>query len=85
MSNVKIALRTRFRSIHQHGHRFIETSPFVRNRIVGEFDALRQHGNVVRRVMRAMVTQAQTCADRHGGHVEGHGDDYGPSTLFKVE
>ena len=42
-------------------------------RIIEEFNALRQQPEVIRHVMRGMHRRTIRCVERNGGHVEGHG------------
>ena len=44
-----------------------------RQRIIEEFNALRQQPEMIRHVMRGMHRRTIRCVERNGGHVEGHG------------
>ena len=45
----------------------------LRQRIVEQFDDLRQQPELIVRSVRAMQARAELCIERNGGHVEGHG------------
>ena len=44
----------------------------LRQRIIDEFELLRNDRPMVIRVVEAMLSRARTCIERNGGHVEGH-------------
>lgn len=44
----------------------------LRERIIEEFDLLRNDPELISRCVRAMETRATICIERDGGHVEGH-------------
>jgi hypothetical protein len=45
----------------------------LRQKIVREFDALREQPAIIRRVVSDMHRRTMLCVEREGGHVEGHG------------
>jgi hypothetical protein len=45
----------------------------LRQRIVREFDALREQPAIIRRAVSDMHRRTMLCVEREGGHVEGHG------------
>ena len=58
-------------------HKVFTTPPenidVLRQRIIEEFNALRQQPEMIRNVMRGMHRRTILCVERNGGHVEGHG------------
>jgi len=48
-----------------------ETVFALRQRIIDEFDLLRNDQDLIVRCVRAMETRARKCIDKDGGHVEG--------------
>ena len=44
----------------------------LRQRIIDEFQVLKNDPQMILRVIGAMQKKAQKCIDRQGGHVEGH-------------
>ena len=50
-----------------------ENIDVLRQRIIEEFNALRQQPEMIRHVMRRMHRRTIRCVQRNGGHVEGHG------------
>jgi hypothetical protein len=45
----------------------------LRQRIIEEFNALRQNRDFITRAVRHMRTRTTLCLPRNGGHVEGQG------------
>jgi hypothetical protein len=45
----------------------------LRQKIVREFDALREQPAIIRRAVSDMHRRTMLCVEREGGHVEGHG------------
>jgi hypothetical protein len=50
-----------------------ENIDVLRQRIIEEFNDLRQQPEMIRNVMRGMQRRTILCVERNGGHVEGHG------------
>ena len=50
-----------------------ENIDVLRQRIIEEFNALRQQPEMIRHVMRGIYRRIIRCVERNGGHVEGHG------------
>ena len=50
-----------------------ENIDVLRQRIIEEFNALRQQPEMIRHVMRGMHRRTIRCVERNRGHVEGHG------------
>ena len=50
-----------------------ENIDVLRQRIIEEFNALRQQPEMIRHVMRVMHRRTIRCVEKIGGHVEGHG------------
>jgi len=48
------------------------TPPALRQRIIDEFEILRQNRELIQSAVRAMESRARRCIERNGGHVEGH-------------
>jgi hypothetical protein len=44
----------------------------LRQRIIDEFNVLRQHPEMIYNAVRHMHNQTILCVERNGGHVEGH-------------
>jgi hypothetical protein len=45
----------------------------LRQRIIAEFNALRNNPNFITNAVRHMQNRTTLCVQRNGGHVEGHG------------
>ena len=50
-----------------------ENIDVLRQRIIEEFNDLRQQPEMIRNVMRGMQRRTILCVEPNGGHVEGHG------------